>query len=196
MIVTYDTEFHDRPDGIIDLISIGMVAEDGRELYCVNREARWEQILTEPWLVENVVLPHLPCVVRNEMVAMRLTSRQMKAKREIAALVKAFLADTPDPDLWAYYSATDHVVGYQLFGSMIEASRDHGWPMRTSCLKQHEAMLERWLAQSMGISEERAREVLYDKTRPRPVQDPATEHHALHDARHDMALARWLGLVS
>jgi hypothetical protein len=27
------------------------------------------------------------------------------------------------------------------------------------------------------------------------VQAPHTEHHALHDAKHDMALAVWLGIA-
>ena len=51
-----DTEFYE--DGkIIDLISIGIVSEDGRELYCVNQDAKLH--LVSPWVRQNV-LPHLP----------------------------------------------------------------------------------------------------------------------------------------
>lgn len=54
----YDTEFHE--DGhTVDLISIGIVAEDGREYYAVNHDADWDRVKKNEWLCENVV-PHLP----------------------------------------------------------------------------------------------------------------------------------------
>ena len=50
----YDTEFLE--DGrTIDLISIGIVAEDGRELYLVNANAPWSRIRRHDWLMDNVV---------------------------------------------------------------------------------------------------------------------------------------------
>lgn len=50
----YDTEFLE--DGkTIELISIGFVAEDGREYYAVNEEAPWKRIAKNDWLVRNVV---------------------------------------------------------------------------------------------------------------------------------------------
>jgi hypothetical protein len=55
---TYDTEFLE--DGTtINLISIGIVAEDGREYYGVNSEADWDRIKKDDWMMENVVR-HLP----------------------------------------------------------------------------------------------------------------------------------------
>lgn len=43
----FDTEFHE--DGrTIDLISIGIVAEDGREYYAINRECDFDRIWQEP----------------------------------------------------------------------------------------------------------------------------------------------------
>ena len=54
----YDTEFLE--DGkTIDLISIGIVAEDGCEYYAVNVDADWERIFGNTWLMRNV-WPHLP----------------------------------------------------------------------------------------------------------------------------------------
>ena len=54
----YDCEFLE--DGrTIDLISIGIVAEDGREYYAVNNEVNWRRVADHPSLMENVV-PHLP----------------------------------------------------------------------------------------------------------------------------------------
>jgi hypothetical protein len=60
--VFYDTEFIE--DGrTIDLISIGMVAEDGRELYLIAEEIEadplYSRICKHDWLMANVV-PHLP----------------------------------------------------------------------------------------------------------------------------------------
>ncbi|WP_100458737.1 3'-5' exoribonuclease [Mycobacteroides abscessus] len=57
-IYCYDTEFLE--DGrTIDLISIGIVCEDGREYYAVNSEADWDRIRKDDWLMDNVVR-HLP----------------------------------------------------------------------------------------------------------------------------------------
>jgi hypothetical protein len=65
--IWYDTEFIE--DGrTIDLISIGMVREDGAELYLVNEDIReggpndgalYEKITRHDFLMKNVV-PHLP----------------------------------------------------------------------------------------------------------------------------------------
>lgn len=58
--VTYDLEFID--DGkTIDLVSIGMVSGDGRELYAVNREIHADKLLNHDngWMRKNV-WPHLP----------------------------------------------------------------------------------------------------------------------------------------
>ena len=56
----FDTEFLETSgsgQSRIQLISIGMVAEDGRELYLENSQFDWEQEM-DPWLRENVK-PHL-----------------------------------------------------------------------------------------------------------------------------------------
>lgn len=54
----YDTEFLE--DGrTIELISIGIVCEDGREYYAVNADMPLERIRDHRWLMDNV-LPSLP----------------------------------------------------------------------------------------------------------------------------------------
>lgn len=54
----YDTEFLE--DGkTIELISIGIVAEDGREYYAVNDDAPWDRIYNDEWLMKHV-WPQLP----------------------------------------------------------------------------------------------------------------------------------------
>lgn len=106
----YDTEFHE--DGsTIDLISIGIVAEDGREYYAVNRDADWGRIHEHPWLMDNVV-PYLG-------------TGERKPRRLIRSEVAAFLAHDVRsvrdvPELWAWFAAYDHVALAQLFGRMID----------------------------------------------------------------------------
>jgi len=62
-----DTEFHEhkRPVTIlgipiartwtIDLISIGIVSEDGREYYAINRDLNLKYAKQDKWLRENVI---------------------------------------------------------------------------------------------------------------------------------------------
>lgn len=85
-----DTEFHE--DGrTIDLISIGIVAEDGREFYACSLDADWSRIEREPWLCANV-LPHLP-----EDGAVQWMSRERIRDRLLA-----FVGQDPKPEFWAY----------------------------------------------------------------------------------------------
>lgn len=127
--IFYDCEF--RENGrTIDLISIGMVAEDGREYYAVVADAPWKRIREHEWLMANVV-PYLP---RDP------ESPQAKLRKDIAREVAEFLlAGDGKPELWAYYGAYDHVVLCQLFGAMIDLPS--GVPMWTNDLKQEAARL-------------------------------------------------------
>lgn len=140
MRVYYDTEFLESgPTKPIEFISIGLVAEDGRELYLVNREAPWRQIKHNEWLMENVI-PQLPQPHgdwRNHMPKswlIDLTHPSVRTRAAIAPAVSAFLTATPDLELWAWYGAYDHVVLAQLFGRMVDLPR--GVPMWTNDLRQ------------------------------------------------------------
>src|ERR1035437_4274356 len=63
--IFYDCEFLE--DGrTIDLISIGLAADDGREYYAVASDARWDRIRKHAWLVRNVV-PYLPVTGRTSL---------------------------------------------------------------------------------------------------------------------------------
>jgi hypothetical protein len=63
--VDYDLEFIEYRTGwlrkryTIELISIALVADDGREYYAVNRDMPVRRIRKHKWLMKNVV-PHLP----------------------------------------------------------------------------------------------------------------------------------------
>jgi 3' exoribonuclease, RNase T-like len=118
----YDTEFHE--DGrTVDLISIGIVAQDGREYYAVNRDMDVKRIRRNPWLMENVV-PHLPHGHgdrRNHIPRRWLfdyDDPQVKPRARIADEVAEFIIG--EAELWAYYGAYDHVALAQLWGPMID----------------------------------------------------------------------------
>jgi hypothetical protein len=142
--VFFDTEFLE--DGkTIDLISIGMVREDGEELYLVNREADWKRVLANDWLSANVV-PHLPPI------------DSWVTRAEIAESVRLFAG--VGPEFWAYYADYDWVVLCQLFGRMIDLPigwpmycRDfkqlsdwHGWKLNKQTSGEHDALCDaKWL---------------------------------------------------
>lgn len=117
-----DTEFMESGSLFpITLLSIGIVAEDGREFYAINKEA--DYTLANDWVKENVV-PHL-----------RHTDAPKLMHIEIAHRVLAFVDDGLEkPEFWGYYADYDWVVFCQLFGSMIDLP--NGWSMYCRDIKQ------------------------------------------------------------
>jgi hypothetical protein len=121
MKIFFDTEFIE--DGrTIDLISIGLVREDGRALlYFENSECDLSR--ADPWVVENVISKLQRSLGYNEYLATR---------KQIAQAIKVFVG--PKPEFWAYYADYDWVVLCQLYGRMIDLPE--GWPKFCLDLKQ------------------------------------------------------------
>lgn len=189
MRYAYDTEFLE--DGnTIELISIGIVAEDGREFYAVNRDFTWRRIahrnwwapwtwkVEQPWLAENVV-PHLPLLHGDARLhfgnngplgLIDWQSPLMMSREQIADRVRKFLTgiEGATPELWADYCAYDHVVLCQLWGTMMDLPS--GMPMFTNDLQQ-----------AAGARPE-----------VQLPSDPEDAHNALADARHVMRSLRVL----
>lgn len=181
-IYCYDTEFLE--DGVtIELISIGIVCDDGREYYAVNADMDHERISKSDWLMENVV-PHLPLrggverssATRNWLWSLDTKSVLVKPKWVIANEVRQFLVgdlqdreeavpESEHPQLWAYYGAYDHVTLCQLWGPMVDHPRF--MPMYSRDLKQE---MDR-----LGIDS-----VL--------VPQPENAHDALADAHWNMSM--------
>lgn len=107
MRVFYDAEFSSTAP-IIGLVSIGAVAEDGREFYAVSSE--FDPATAHPWVVRHV-LPRLPPPGDPAWMP-RVALRE--------ALLD-FLGE--DPVLWAWYASYDHVALCQLWGSMPDLPR-------------------------------------------------------------------------
>ncbi|WP_076482496.1 polyadenylate-specific 3'-exoribonuclease AS [Williamsia sterculiae] len=158
----YDTEFIE--DGrTIELVSIGVVAEDGREFYAVSTE--FDPAGAGDWVRANV-LPKLPSPA----------SPVWKSRTRIRDDLLDFLsggsgrgdsgsAVPDDVELWAWVGAYDHVVLCQLWGPMTALPR--GIPRFTHELRQLWESAER----------------------PRLPKAPDDAHDALADARHN--LAKW-----
>lgn len=150
----YDTEFYEDGERI-QLISIGIVAEDGRELYLENGDFDWNLVPGDHWVQTNV-LPHL----------------QGKAARyhrnEIAEHVKNFICNNPSDytfnRLYGYYVAYDHVVLAQLFGRMVDMPK--GMPWFSNDLKQ---MIEADPHRLGNVAD--------------TIKYEGAQHHALTDAR-------------
>lgn len=114
MICCIDTEFIE--DGrTIDLISIGIVREDGAEYYAESAECDLNR--ASDWVRANV-LPHL--------------TGDRKSRAVIAREIVDFVG--PAPEIWAYYADYDWVALCQLYGTMMQLPK--GWPLFCRDLRQ------------------------------------------------------------
>ena len=147
----YDLEFgQTAPE--VTFVSIGVVAEDGREYAAVSSE--FDPLDVHPWVREHV-LPQLP------------PASTWKSRAQIREeLLEVF---GPEPVLWAWYGAYDHVALCQLWGSMPELPR--ALPRFTLDVRQ--------LWEHLGRP-------------PLPRQESGL-HDALADARH--VKVRWEALA-
>ncbi|MBE7160064.1 MAG: polyadenylate-specific 3'-exoribonuclease AS [Williamsia herbipolensis] len=117
----YDTEFIE--DGqTIELVSIGVVAEDGSEYYAVSTE--FDPDRAGDWVRANV-LPHLP------PPSSRTWAGRQRIRDELLNFLTSFDGDI---ELWAWIGAYDHVALCQLWGSMPQLPRPI--PRYTRELKQ------------------------------------------------------------
>lgn len=97
-----DTEF-DQTGPTVELISLALVCEDGRELYLVNPEAH----PTDPWLVTNVM---------KNLYADSDVLPDVLPVSTWATTIFDFIDDYR-PRFWAYYAAHDWFLFSRLFGT-------------------------------------------------------------------------------
>ncbi|QLE42219.1 3'-5' exoribonuclease [Nostoc sp. C052] len=127
----------------IELISIGIVAEDGRELYLINWDCNFSN--ANDWVKANV-LSHLPFqpIDRPEK-----GKNVWQSRSDIRDAIASFLGcefqmnqelnyvlkdGIESPEFWTYYGSYDWVVFAQLFGTMARLPK--GLPMYTNDIKQ------------------------------------------------------------
>jgi hypothetical protein len=194
-VYCYDTEFLE--DGrTVELISIGIVCDDGREYYAVNADMDEDRIKNDRWMLNNVWI-HLPLKGFKRKPAtvsgkieqiidspgwLDTKDSRVKPKWVIANEVRDFLlyhtiiddnGITDAPELWAYFAAYDHVVLAQLWGKMIGLPK--GIPMYTHDIKQE---MDR-----LGVPSD-------------AVPKPSNQHDALADARWNVDMLHKLEVSS
>lgn len=149
MKICFDTEFIE--DGrTIDLLSIGLVREDGAMYYAEPVET--DRTRASEWVQQNV-LPYL--------------TGPVKPREQIAREVLNFAGQTPE--FWAWYADYDWVALCQLYGTMMDLPE--GWPMFCRDYRQvtdgsglpaqderdgpeHNALSDaRWLARAMSADQ-------------------------------------------
>lgn len=111
----FDTEFNEN-DRLIDLISIGVVAEDGRQYYAENADLNEQGI--SPWIANNVLIKR---------------TGPTKTLAEIHTDLIEFFQPTPT-EIWAWFGEYDWLVLRQLFGHMLDWPQ--GWPLSHMNLEQ------------------------------------------------------------
>lgn len=161
----FDTEFIE--DGkTIDLISIGVVAEDGRELYMLNTDCDYDK--ASDWVQGNVLvyIPYKP--TEFEYNATYIGKGWYRHECIGSEIVKfCDIERYGKPEFWAYYADYDWVAFCQLFGTMMDLP--DGFPMYCNDLIQ--------LLDSLPFSnvfEDRSIDITYQ------IEG---KHNALEDAR-------------
>ena len=148
-----DTEFIE--DGkTIELISIGLVCEDGREYYAVNGEANISK--ASDWVIDNVLsqIPTIPWhphrLAKDGLIRDSNGVVWFRTKDRIAEDILSFVTGgnpdytedqtlnqdnaVKDIEFWTYYGSYDWVVFCQLFGTMMDLPK--GFPMYYMDIKQ------------------------------------------------------------
>ena len=160
-----DTEFIE--DGhTIDLISVGIAAEDGREFYAVSTAAALHR--ANDWVRANV-MPHLPKY--DDPAWMPRETIRQKLSEFLHHGMPTFLVrgqQQQQAELWGYYSDYDWVAVCQLYGTMMQLPAH--FPRFCRDLKQ--------LSVDLGS--------------PEHPPDPKDEHNALADARWNRDLYAFL----
>lgn len=160
-----DTEFIESAERkTIDLISIGIVSEDGRKYYAISNEFDPEK--ASDWVTENVLskLPPKPGIFNPAEASIRelSESKAWKSREQIKQELLDFI--TPDEkgiEFWAGWAAYDWVVFCWIFGCMIDLP--DGFPYYCNDVIQ-------WLNQ-LGL------------TRDFLPPEPENAHNALDDAQ-------------
>lgn len=180
-----DTEFKEKPN-TIDLISIGIVCEDGREYYALNKDFNLKEVWKDEWLRENVLLPiyieHVHGDMRNHVSFSRSAIKGIlkgfgKGMAQIASEIKEFCyysyseaqIENADIQFYGYYADYDWVVFCWIFGRMMDLPK--GFPMYCKDLKQ--------MMDDKGLDKDWKR---------KNCPDPKGEHNALVDAKWNLKL--------
>jgi hypothetical protein len=180
----------------IDLVSIGIVAEDGRELYLQSVE--FDPSKASEWVKENVFPNLSSCPDANICRDSRRSYAYVqdlhyhkhcgqcidqnygwrhhcpwRSREQIKQEILSFMDVEAygRPEIWTYYGCYDHVALCQLFGTMMDLP--DGYPMYTRDIMQ-------W-CEALGS--------------PSLPEQSNMDHNALHDARWNKRVWDYLKMI-
>lgn len=201
-----DTEFIEgfhkplfgKPRHFIDLISIGIVCEDGRTYEAISSEYNFND--ADDWVKKNVILPLYKQSVhgdrRNHLDTDNFHKHFGIPNKRIANEMADFFGcyqdnsglywrSPSDIEIYGYYSDYDWVLFCSLFGRMIDLPK--GFPMYCKDLKQ---MLDDKI-KSLPVSGDFEKDLKTAKASKRyPIQ--IDEHSSIADARWNFELFKYL----
>lgn len=162
-----DCEFYE--DGkTIDMVSIGVVAEDGREFYAVNADFEFDRIYSgvtaeqwqkTAWLRDNV----MGQIDRAKAIPASCIRDQLRDFVLFQPEQDGFVPAWYPVEFWGYFAASDWVCLYQLWGRLLDLPKQ--FPKWCRDIKQ----LQHALSDEYG-------------NLPQLPFDPKI-HHALRDAK-------------
>lgn len=197
----------------IDLISIGIVAEDGREYYAISNEFNYYD--ASPWVRKNVIsklegpLGHMGMEavreigIPNKQIAAEIyrfvteTIRPAKLRNinqiEYHLKLEYGPADLPLFDFYAYYADYDWVLFCSLFGTMNDLP--FGFPMYCRDLKQMIDEKAETLVKTRGLKGETVQGILERLKERSDYPKQENEHSALDDAKWNKKLYEFIRQV-
>jgi len=205
-----DTEFHEgfhkplfgKKRHFIDLISIGIKAEDGREYYAISNEFNPKD--ADDWVKKNV-LAKLPSNYFNgyNVDEAKLWKSNAQIAQEIfefctqdtLSIEKArfYNKNYNGIEFYAYYADYDWVLFCSLFGRMIDLPK--GFPMYCKDLKQilDDKADEKIMEIENKIEGKTRFELSLEKIKSHyAYPEPTDEHDALADAKWNFDLYKFI----
>ena len=194
----------------IDLISIGIVCEDGREYYAISNEFRTKD--ADDWVKSNVITKlESKSTFRAGLLTptMRLSGPIWKSNEQIKYDLLTFFGcyqdhlfwrAIPGAEIYGYYSDYDWVLFCSLFGRMIDLPK--GFPMYCIDLKQVLDEKVNKLSNSDFFTEFHKKQTLsfeeklnLIKTKNVKYPQQTNEHNALADAKWNYELYTFLQTI-
>lgn len=182
----------------IDLISIGIVADDGRTYYAISNEYRYND--ASDWVKENVIIPmYVDSIhgdMRNNCSAKNFHLYIGKSNKQIANDILGFVYQEEKIEFYGYYADYDWVLLASLFGRMIDLPK--WFPMYCIDLKQtldeklnasrnSDYFTKFHIEQEMTLDEK-----LIEIKKHTQYPEQVNEHNALADAKWNYELFKFL----
>jgi hypothetical protein len=176
----------------IDLISIGIIAEDGREYYAISTDFKEKD--ADGWVYANVICQLPPRPDSNPF--QHYATRYWKSDVQIAKDITNFVySDNAPIEFYGYYADYDWVLLCSLFGKMIDLPT--GFPMYCIDLKQTlDKKADLYVIKNLKepiVSSDWHKDYCLKELKIHPNYPIQTdEHNALSDARWNNKLYEFL----